>query len=73
MHAIVDAQCLVWLLQSQEGYLLLKGDGSQAPTTQVHTFAKAWNLVGDGYESVTYGAVQYVPFLFRINISAGCI
>lgn len=47
-----------WVLQSQEGYPLVKGDGSQAPTTTVHTFGKAWDLVGDGYDSVMYGAVQ---------------
>lgn len=45
-------------MQSQEGYPLVKGDGSQTPTTTVHTFGKAWDLVGDGYDSVMYGAVQ---------------
>lgn len=48
-------QCM---LQTQEGYPLVKGDGSQEPTTKVHTFGKAWDLVGDGYESVLFGAVQ---------------
>ena len=43
-------------MQSQEGYPLVKGDGSQ--TTTVHTFGKAWDLVGDGYDSVMYGPVQ---------------
>lgn len=43
---------------SQEGYPLVKNDGKQTPTKQVHTFGKTWDLVGDGYESIQFGAVQ---------------
>ncbi|KAL0021792.1 hypothetical protein WJX77_001123 [Trebouxia sp. C0004] len=43
---------------TQEGYPLVKGDKSQTPTTQVHTFGKQWDLVGDGYQSIQYGAIQ---------------
>lgn len=49
---------LLCLLQTQEGYPLVKGDNSQTPTTQVHTFGKQWDLVGDGYQSIQYGAIQ---------------
>lgn len=43
---------------TQEGYSLVKGDNSQTPTTEVHTFGKQWDLVGDGYQSIQYGAIQ---------------
>lgn len=36
----------------------MKGDNSQTPTTEVHTFGKQWDLVGDGYQSIQYGAIQ---------------
>ncbi|KAL0027661.1 hypothetical protein WJX79_006399 [Trebouxia sp. C0005] len=43
---------------TQEGYPLVNGDDRQTPTTQVHTFGKQWDLVGDGYQSIQYGAIQ---------------
>lgn len=51
----LEGSIVAW---TQEGYPLVKDDGSQTPTTKVHTFGKAWDLVGDGYDSVQYGAVQ---------------
>ena len=58
IHCRLACQCFLVLMQSQEGYPLVKNDGKQTPTKQVHTFGKTWDLVGDGYESVQFGAIQ---------------
>ena len=46
------------MVQTQEGYPVVKNDGKQTPTNQVHTFGDTWDLLGDKYESVQFGAIQ---------------
>ncbi|KAL0048670.1 hypothetical protein WJX82_008299 [Trebouxia sp. C0006] len=51
----LEGSIIAW---TQEGNPLVRGDNSHTPTTQVHTFGKQWDLVGDGYQSIQYGAIQ---------------
>ena len=42
------------VVQTQEGYPLVKDTSSNEPTTRVHVFGEQWKLQGDGYEPVWF-------------------